>query len=141
MFITVATHQRYTWFRLHPDLCLQCVEIFTNLARARNSLLYAWCVLPEHIHLLVDDQDIVELIRLPKGRLTPFARRIDPQRKLWQRSFYDHVLRQTETVNRVALYIWENPVRAGLVDEPQEYEWSGSNVWPDFKNWYGLGRG
>ena len=140
-FITIGTHQRHAWFRLHPVLCEQSIELLKNLSQARGSILYAWCVLPDHIHVLVEDDDLIDFVRLFKGRLTPLARRKEPGRKLWQRSFFDHALRQEESVYRVALYIWENPVRAGIVEEPHEYPWSGSEVWPDFRNWYGSGRG
>jgi len=79
----------------------------------------------------------VEFIRLFKGRVTPRARKTEPGRKLWQRSFYDHALRKEESVYQVTMYIWENPVRAGLVEEPYEYKWSGSDVWLELGEYYG----
>ena len=33
---------------------------------------------------------------------------------LWQKKFYDHILRRHESYDAVAWYIWMNPVRAGL---------------------------
>ena len=141
IFLTITTHQRHNWFRLYPALCLQAVELLNKLTSDRASTLYAWCILPDHMHLLINDQDMVEYVRLLKGRLTPVARRLAPKKKLWQRSFYDHFLRKEEAVYQVAQYIWENPVRAGLVELPQHYKWSGSSTWPDFKDWYESGRG
>lgn len=44
---------------------------------------------------------------------------------LWQRSFYDHVLRGEEDMEEVAEYIWNNPVRAGLAEEREEYPFWG----------------
>ena len=135
-FITIATHQRHPWFSLHPALAEQCVELLMSLAETRGAILYAWCAMPDHIHLLIGDDDVVDFIRLLKGRMTPLARRHDPGKRLWQRSFFDHALRQEESVYRIALYIWENPVRAGIVVEAHEYAWSGSSEWPDFRDWY-----
>jgi REP element-mobilizing transposase RayT len=135
-FITIGTYRWYPWFRLYPRLCDVCIQKFKELSSARSSLLYAWSIMPDHIHLLVEDEDIIEFVRLFKGRMTTYSRREENQRKLWQRSFYDHALRQEESVYRVALYIWENPVRANIVDEPYEYEWSGSEVWPNFRGFY-----
>jgi putative transposase len=140
-FITISTHQRHAWFRLYPVLCEQSVDLLKNLAQERSSVLYAWCILPDHIHILVEDQDLIEFVRLLKGRMTPQARRLEEGRKLWQRSFFDHALRQEESVYRVALYIWENPVRAGIVEQPNEYPWSGSETWPDFRDCYAGWRG
>ena len=135
-FVTVTTHLRQPWFRLHPGLADTCVDVLRELARERGSVLYAWCVMPDHVHVLVEDEDLVEFVRRFKGRMTPRARRLGAKRRLWQRSFFDHALRQEESVYRVAMYIWENPVRAGMVDEPHAYRWSGSDVWPDFRDWY-----
>ena len=47
-------------------------------------------------------------------------------RDIWQRSFYDHVLRPRESLDPFAWYIWMNPVREGLCQDPHEYPWSGS---------------
>ena len=72
-----------------------------------------------------------------KGRLTPVARRFETDRRLWQVSFYEHALREEDSLRRVAGYIWENPVRAGLVEDPLVYGWSGSAAWSDWKAVYG----
>jgi hypothetical protein len=47
---------------------------------------------------------------------------------LWQRSYYDHILREDEDVVGVARYVLENPVRAGLVTEVIQYPFHGSFV-------------
>ena len=88
--------------------------------------------MPDHVHLLVRDDDTVEFVRRFKGRMTPLARKLERGRSLWQKSFYDHALRSSESVFQGAGYIWENPVRAGLTDSPEKYVLSGSFVSPDW---------
>ena len=47
---------------------------------------------------------------------------------LWQISYYDHVLRVEEAIEPIepiALYIWNNPVRGGLVSHRIDYPHSG----------------
>jgi len=44
---------------------------------------------------------------------------------LWQRYFYDHVLRNEEDLKNVALYVLENPVRKGMVENWQDYPYCG----------------
>jgi REP-associated tyrosine transposase len=39
----------------------------------------------------------------------------------WQRDFFDHRLRTDESSNDKARYILQNPVRAGLVDRPEDW--------------------
>jgi REP element-mobilizing transposase RayT len=113
--------------------------LLTDVAKNRGTALHAWCIMPDHIHLLLQDKDIIEFVRLLKGRLTPEARRLESGRGLWQRSFHDHALRWEESLSDVARYIWQNPVRAGIIDCACGYPWSGSLIWPDWKAMLGSG--
>jgi hypothetical protein len=78
--------------------------------------------MPDHLHLLVQGSDESSLIRFVQhfkqstGYLHP---------GLWQRSFYDRVLRQEEDVQTAALYVWSNPVVAGLAEDAADYPFSG----------------
>ena len=51
---------------------------------------------------------------------------------LWQKGFYDHVLRDGESIDSAALYAFLNPVRAGLMRRAEEWPYSGSFMfaWP-----------
>lgn len=52
----------------------------------------------------------------------------DPNvRRLWQRSFYNHILRDGENENVVEGYIFANQVRKGLVEDARE--WVYSSLW------------
>ena len=135
--ITIATHQRYPWFRLYPELACSAMRLFPQIVRARQTVLFSWCIMPDHLHLLLKDNDIIDFVRLFKGRLTPLARRLEHGRVLWQRSFYDHVLREEESLEKAACYIWRNPVRSGIVSCASAYRWNGSLVWPGWKDLLG----
>jgi REP element-mobilizing transposase RayT len=97
--ITVNTARRHPWFKSYPALADRTIGLILELASTRKAAVYAWCVMPDHVHLLIQDDNIIDFIRLFKGKLTPLARRIENERPFWQRSFYDHAL-------------WQNPVRA-----------------------------
>jgi REP element-mobilizing transposase RayT len=118
---------------MYVELADVAVRLLAELALERGTDLYAWCIMPDHVHLLMQDQDIVKFVRLFKGRMTPKSRTLDPTRSLWQRSFYDHALRKEESLETVAVYIWQNPVSAGLVEHAAVYPWSGSLVWPSWR--------
>ena len=47
---------------------------------------------------------------------------------MWQKKFYDHILRHDDLAERVAAYIWANPVRKGICGDALEYPFSGSFV-------------
>jgi putative transposase len=126
--ITIATHKRYPWFSTYPVLAETTIDALFGLSSQRGADLFAWCLMPDHVHLLVQDRDIVEFVRRLKGQVTVAARRIDPGRKLWQRSFYDHGVRREESLASIAQYIWENPVRYGIVEKSEDYRWLGGSL-------------
>jgi putative transposase len=136
VFVTISTAERQKWFLRFPNLAGEAVDILIDTARDRDSHLYAWCIMPEHVHLLVEDDDIISFVRVFKGRLVPKARALSPHQTLWQRSFYDHILRSSESAMDVAAYIFENPVRRGLASLPHEYPFVGSEVWPNWRESY-----
>jgi REP element-mobilizing transposase RayT len=135
-FITISTFQKYPWFGKHSCLCETAIKLIRDLFAVNGDNVYAWCIMPDHVHLLIHGNDIIELVRLFKGKMTPVARSLEPDRRLWQRSFYDHALRREESLSEIAGYIWENPVRAGIVEKPDDYSWSGSEVWPNWDRYY-----
>ena len=138
-FITICTHDKSPWFRDYPSLCNTAAQYLHTLASTCKVNVYAWCIMPDHVHLLLHGKMIIEFIRRFKGKLTPEFRKIEPEQKLWQRSFYDHALRKEESLSDVASYIWENPVRAEITQKPTDYRYSGSTVWPNWREFYGRG--
>ena len=99
--------------------------------------LLAYCLMPDHMHLLVqpeDGVDVVAFVRRVKSRTTRIYWSEGEAGRLWQRGFYDHVLRGDEDVLHTARYVLANPVRAGLVSEPTEYPFSGSLLFGDDEN-------
>jgi REP element-mobilizing transposase RayT len=135
--LTICTDARNPWFSAHPMLADAATGEIAKLPGSRGTRLYAWCVMPDHVHLIMRDRDVIECVRILKGRLTVAARRLDPSRRLWQRGFHDHALRQEEHVLVASRYVLTNPVRAGMVGTAAEYAWSGSAIWPGWRAWLG----
>ena len=90
-----------------------------------------------HAELATEAQRL--LLQLFKGAMTQQARVTEKGRRLWQRSFHDHGLRKEEDLEDAARYIWENPVRKRIVDHARNYVWSGSLVWAQWRDFFGLG--
>jgi putative transposase len=47
----------------------------------------------------------------------------DERDHVWQREYFDRILRSAEDIRTKAEYICENPVRAGLVERVDDYPW------------------
>jgi len=138
-YLTVCTHQRRPWFSGSNGLAQSFAKHLVALAREREAKLFAWCIMPDHGHLLVQDSDLIALVRLLKGKIAHEARPSTEGSRLWQRSFFDRALRSEQSVLDVARYVWTNPVRSGLVNHPGDYAWSGSLTWPAWREDFGRG--
>ena len=92
----------------------------------------AYCFMPDHLHLVVEaasaHADLLHFVRHAKQRPGYHVARLLKSR-LWQASFYDRVLRDSEPSIVVIRYVLENPVRAGLARCIDEYPFLGSGVW------------
>jgi REP element-mobilizing transposase RayT len=86
--------------------------------------IHAYCVMPDHLHILAaaaaESSNLIRFIEAFKQETAvEFARRT--HRRLWQSRYYDRILRNADSADRFAWYIWLNPVRAGLCRAPGDY--------------------
>lgn len=111
-FITICCQKRGI-----NQLCFPVIsETLLTAARHYHDTgqwyLHVFLLMPDHLHALVGldgDANPAEIIRNFK-RATARKTRIQ-----WQRNFFDHRIRHDESFADKADYIFENPVRAGLV--------------------------
>jgi putative transposase len=130
-FLTFCTDHRHRLFTAPDRVELARTQISRAASEQRISVL-AYCFMPDHVHLLVagtsEDSDCRRFIARAK-QYSGFHYQAAFGRRLWQRFGYERVLRNDEAAIRVARYILENPVRAGLVTEVQQYPFAGSSVY------------
>ncbi len=101
-----------------------------NAARCTGFRLLAYCFMPDRLHLLVEGSEGSDLAQPMKTfkQATSFSHKHRTGRVLWQRSYYDHVLRGPHDLRPAVEYSLANPVRAGLVEDPSEYPFSGGEM-------------
>jgi len=90
--------------------------------------LHSFVVMPNHVHLLVTPSvDATRWLGPMKGRTARQANLLLglTGQPFWQDESYDHVVRSDEEFARIARYIENNPVSAGLAVEPRDFEWCG----------------
>ncbi len=127
-FVTICTFHRAGYFA-RADTAAWMVRFMQRTAAGQRFLLHAWCVMPDHVHILLEgtqrDCELRAFVsELKKRAARAFESRF--QRTLWQNYFYDHVVRTDESMHQIAAYIWHNPVRKGLCAEAAAYPHSGS---------------
>ncbi|WP_448605398.1 REP-associated tyrosine transposase [Thermoflexus hugenholtzii] len=129
-FITFTVNQRRPL--LTGALAQYFIEHLLQWQRESGFALLAFVVMPDHVHLLgilTEQSRLSDVVRRLKGRTGRALNRLLGQSgPFWQSAFYDHALRVQESVEAVARYIEENPVRRGLVVDPSEYPFSSANA-------------
>jgi putative transposase len=131
--VAIATAHRAHHFK-KSDTVRLCLDALSESAERYHASVFAYCFMPEHLHLLVampPGADFVQFVRQFKQLSAYRFRRECSPARLWQARFYDHALRSDEKLSEVARYIWENPMRTGLAKSPAEYPYSGSLVWDE----------
>jgi REP element-mobilizing transposase RayT len=93
----------------------------------RRYRLQAWCVMPNHVHILFQLFPQERLSSVLHSWKSFTAKKcggiLGNSGQFWQKEYYDHLVRNEGDLGRIAQYIVENPVKAGLRD----WRW----VWAD----------
>jgi putative transposase len=128
------------------------VEAIDEARRKHRFDLWAWVIMPEHVHLLIYPREpqyrtasILTAIKRPVGeraiaylvdRKSTFLERLTVRTKIrtyhrfWQAGpGYDHNVCESGTAHRVVQYIHENPVRRGLAAHVEDWYWSSARDW------------
>ena len=92
--------------------------------------LHAWCVMPNHVHLLVTPLRGNALSRLVHGWKSFTARRINAARgstgTVWATEYFDRKIRNERHFEDARFYIEQNPVKAGLCDHAEAWCFSSA---------------
>ena len=107
------------------------VEFAERAYSEHNIAVGRYVILPEHIHLFVcgpDDFDLGKWIGMLKQRVAKSVMRAPSADPVWQRRFFDHVLRSSESYAEKWNYVRDNPVRAGLVVNADDWPYAGEII-------------
>ena len=127
-FITVCTQDRC---EILAEICrggallLPIGEIvdreIRNLSAMYGLSVERYVVMPNHIHMILwlrNDMrekpvSVADVLCSLKSRTTKLANELEgqPGRKIWQRSFHDHIIRDENDYLKIWQYIDENPTR------------------------------
>src|SRR6266542_3526727 len=104
------------------------IDVLRSYVAARKFRLHDFVVMPNHVHLLLTvggDMTIEKAMQFIKGG---FSYRLKKEYgytgEVWQRGFSEVRVENGESFLRHQEYIAENPVKAGLVDSPEEFPYS-----------------
>lgn len=126
--VTSVVRGRVPLFRLAAYA--EIVVAALQFQRRERAFLLAYAVMPDHFHALFAPKpawNISQVVQSVKGWTARLINaRNEVRGPLWQRSFYDRMIRSERELFETIDYIHLNPVVAGLVGDPEAYVFSSA---------------
>jgi len=129
IFITAVCHRRKPILAGASEKEL-LLSVMREVKANTPFRMLAYAVLDDHFHWLIlpePDGGFSGIMQSVKLRFTHRWKREHNANQpvtLWQRRFWDHLIRDTDDLNRHSDYIHYNPVKHRLVSDPAAYPWS-----------------
>jgi REP element-mobilizing transposase RayT len=114
-----------------PDIARIVVDSIRKGVDLAHYELGAYVVMANHIHLLIRPAIAPDrLLKSLKGFTARQANRLLGRtgEPFWQKESYDHWVRNGKEFQKIRTYIETNPVKAGLVRNPEDFPWSSAGV-------------
>jgi putative transposase len=139
-FITCSCYKRRPWLDTPPrrDLFL---KILDEVGKKHRFVVLGYVVMPEHFHLLMSEPQVGDPSTAMQSVKQTYAQRVIPRRRwhdpakrakpmpIWQPRFYDfNVYTEHKRIEKLR-YMHNNPVKRGLVEEPEQWHWSSSRYY------------
>ena len=110
-----------------PEVAGLVVEALGRFDHERYRL-HAWCVMPNHVHVLVTpiaNHTLTSIVHSWKSYTANRANRLLGRRgPFWMQEYFDRAIRDENHFIATVEYIEHNPVKAGLCAEPADWIWS-----------------
>jgi putative transposase len=122
-FVTINVLKRRTLF-YNREFAKKIVDCLLETREKMNFSVYCFCVMPEHFHALIgigeSEKELGEICGAFKSLTTRIYWKYG-RGQLWQRNFYDHIVRNETDFFECVKYIKNNPAKRNL----QNWEFVG----------------
>jgi REP element-mobilizing transposase RayT len=116
------------WLR-HKDIARLMEETLLHYD-GEHYRLVAWCIMPNHIPAIIEvmeSHSLQKIIHSWKSYSSHEANKIlQRSGKFWFREYHDRFMRNADHLATTIEYVENNPVKAGLVETKQEWQWSSA---------------
>ena len=108
--------------------CHRYLNTFTEYARKHGVLLHAFCLMTNHVHLLVTASEpnslALRMQDLGRKYVAQLNKRYNRTGGLWEGRYFSAYIEPHAYLLKTMRYIEMKPVRAGMVETPGDYRWS-----------------
>ena len=130
-FTSSSTWERRPILQSHP-LCDLLLDVIRE-NRARCSFeVHEFVFMRDHVHFILTPSATTSLekaMQFIKGGFSYRAKKeLNANGEIWQKGFNERRIRNSQEYAKEVEYIWLNPVRAGLVERPEEYLYSSARL-------------
>ena len=113
-----------------PEIAGYAEDAIKRGGELGHYVLHAYVVMPNHVHVLLTP--LAPLRRITGGIKGVSARDANGTlgrtgKAFWQDESFDHWIRSSAQFERIRAYIEQNPVKAGLATNPQDWQWSSAH--------------
>src|SRR5260370_2397224 len=128
-FVTTKCWQGRCIFQV-PEIAGILLRTIFDYRERKAYLLHEFVVMPDHLHLLLTPcptSSLEKCVQLVKGRSSyQIHKERNHKMEIWQEGFYDWTVRDANDWRTKVEYIRLNPVRAKLVERPQDWPYSSA---------------
>ena len=124
--ITSRGNERKPVFKSKRDR-KRFLEYLESASERYNAVIHVYCLMDNHYHLLLEtpSSNLPQIMRHINGAYTTYFNvKHDRAGHLFQGRYKAILVEKDEYAKELSRYVHLNPVRAGIVELPDEYEWS-----------------
>jgi putative transposase len=108
------------------------LSFVSKYSEEKEASVLAYCLMPNHIHLLVKPSEEEALPKMMQGITLCYSKYFNGRNgrtgRLWECRYYSTVVDGDSYLWNVGKYIENNPLRAGIVGSPEDYPYSSAKA-------------
>lgn len=137
VFITIVTSKRRNLLINNINILKYAIKKSIDIY---NYEIFAICVLPNHIHMIIKPFEIKDYPNIIKLIKTTFSKKIDKTKiqgyklsasniskkefDIWQRRYYEHTILTEDDLNKHTDYVHYNPIKHKYVNALKDWKYS-----------------
>lgn len=128
-FVTFSCYRRLPY--LHNDHARTIFLDILERCRQRHEFhVYGYVLMPEHVHLLLSEPPELKFSGIFRALKTETSKQLKGDRyRFWQLNYHDFNVFTEKKFREKLRYMHRNPVKRGLVENPEDWPWSSYHHW------------
>jgi putative transposase len=130
-FVTSSTWERRAILQSH-SLCELLLSVIRENRAHNRFQVHEFVFMRNHVHLILTPSPQVSLEKAMQFIKGGFSFRAKKENlfngEIWQKSYHEDTMKSPREYVQHVEYIWMNPVRAGLAEQPEEFPYSSARL-------------